>query len=194
MNALRLRFSGIPPMLATGHFTTEDRMRLAIKAAIMTIVFFGAVNYAAYLQTGRSLFPLWLEKTLARITRLKADAGQALSSVNMPGGSGDVFYKWADADGVQHYTNIPPPAGTASEIVQVNPDANLTRAVVPPQSQTPQTPPAAAPADQATAPAEVEAPFPYSPEQIKKTLDDARNAQQMMNEKLEKQQRILENL
>ncbi|MFN7552889.1 MAG: DUF4124 domain-containing protein [Pseudomonadota bacterium] len=32
------------------------------------------------------------------------------------------FYKWKDADGVTHYTTTPPPEGTRSDRVAVNPE------------------------------------------------------------------------
>jgi hypothetical protein len=171
-------------------------MRLAFKVAVMTLVLFGGMNYMAYLYTGKSFFPAWLEKTRARIANFKQDASEALGSVKTAAEdtTGRAIYKWTDADGVQQYTSDPPPEGVRAEIVRLDPNANLIRAVPVPES-APETP--AAPADSAPseqAPAAPDIPFPYTPEQIGKTMEDARNAQKTMNERIEQQQRILENL
>jgi hypothetical protein len=169
-------------------------MRLALKVVMMTLVLFGGMNYAAYLYTGKSFFPAWLEKTRARIANFKQDAAQALSSVKTEDTADQAIYKWTDADGVQQYTSDPPPEGVPAELVKLDPNANLIRAVPVPES-APETP--AVPADSASgeqAPAAPDIPFPYTPEQIGKTMEDARNAQKTMNERIEQQQRILENL
>ena len=48
-------------------------------------------------------------------------------------------YKWKDAQGVTHYADSPPPAGTKYDKVKT------TGSVVPPAGQTPPPPPAAKP-------------------------------------------------
>jgi hypothetical protein len=109
-------------------------MRLALKVVMMTLVLFGGMNYAAYLYTGKSFFPAWLEKTRARIANFKQDAAQALSSVKTEDTADQAIYKWTDADGVQQYTSDPPPEGVPAELVKLDPNANLIRAVPVPES------------------------------------------------------------
>ncbi|HEX5055705.1 MAG TPA: DUF4124 domain-containing protein [Gammaproteobacteria bacterium] len=172
--------------------------RLVLKAVMMTVVIFGAVNYMAYLQTGRSLLPLWFDKTLARLSGFKESATKVLDSVKEEAPHeavvSQVIYKWTDAEGVLQYTNTPPPEGVSAEVVKVDPNANLIQAVpVPGQEESAPVPVADAPANKEV-PEAPQAPFPYSPEQIKKTMDDAKKAQQMMNEKMEKQKQILDSL
>jgi hypothetical protein len=172
-------------------------MRLALKAVMLTIVIFGAVNYMSYLQTGSSLLPIWAEKTMAKIAHAKVVAIQALNSVNAreaQDSEAEVIYKWTDADGVLQYTNVPPSQGINAEIVQVDSNTNLIPAVTASQSEAEAVPLVTVPAVAEKLPAGPDQPFPYTPEQVKKTMDDARNVQQMMNEKLEKQQQVLDEL
>jgi hypothetical protein len=175
----------------------EKVMRLLFKALMMTVIMFAIVNYAAYLQTGRSLWPYFADKISARLADLKKDAGETLDSVQetaAPGSAKQIIYKWTDTDGVLQYTSEPPPEGMSAEIVKVDPNANLMQAVKAPEPEPEPVSVASAPAAPGKTPAGPDIPFPYTPEQIKKTMDDARNVQQMMNDKAEKQQQIMDQL
>jgi hypothetical protein len=172
-------------------------MRLVLKAFMLTVIIFGLVNYAAYLQTGKSFIPMWLDKTMARIERFKQGASEALGSAKAPvtqDASAGIIYKWTDAGGFLQFTDVPPPEGIQAEIIKVDPNTNLIPAVAAPQPESEALPVAAAPTEQDKTPASPDMPFPYTPDQIKKTMDDARKAQQMMNDKLQKQQQILDQL
>jgi hypothetical protein len=172
-------------------------MRLLFKTIMMTVVMFAVVNYAAYLKTGRSLWPFFADKISAKLAQLKKDAGETVNSVQetaAPESAKQIIYKWTDTDGVLQYTSEPPPQGISAEIVKVDPNANLMKAVKAPEPEPEPVPVAAAPAEQEKTPAGPDIPFPYTPEQIKKTMDDARNVQKMMNDKAEKQQQILDQL
>jgi hypothetical protein len=175
----------------------EMDMRLLFKAIMMTVVMFAVVNYAAYLQTGRSLWPFFADKISAKLEHFKKGADETLNSVQetaAPGSTTEVIYKWTDTDGVLQYTSAPPPYGISAEIVKVDPNANLMQAVKAPEPEPEPVSVAATPAEKEKTPAGPDIPFPYTPEQIKKTMDDARNVQQMMNDKAEKQQQILDGL
>lgn len=125
--------------------------------------------------------------------QVKENAFQALNSIDVSQAQDSAthtIYKWIDSNGVLQYTNIPPP-GINTEIVQVDPDSNLIPAVDASQVATPL---AGVPANAEKSPAAPDEPFPYKPEQIKKAMDAARNTQQMMDERLEKQQQIFDKL
>lgn len=170
-------------------------MRLILKLTLMTALLCGGLNYAAYLYTGKSLFPLWLEKTRAMAANLGQNASEALAALKAGATedeSSQVIYKWTNEEGVPQFSSAPPPEGIQAEIVKPDPDVNLIRAVPVKESA-----PAPAAPDSGDVEKTVAGPgeaFPYSPEQVQKTLEDARNARQMMNEKLQQQQRIMENL
>ena len=158
---------------------------------------FALVNYAAYLQTGRSLWPFFADKISAKLADLKKGTSETLDSVQetaTPGSVKQTIYKWTDTDGVLQYTSEPPPEGISAEIVKVDPNANLIQAVKAPEPEQEAVSVAAAPTETEKTPAGPDIPFPYTPEQIKKTMDDAKNVQKMMNDKADKQQQILDNL
>lgn len=174
-------------------------MRLMMKTVMMAVLFIGGLNYAAYLYTGRSLLPVWLEKTQAMLVNVRQGASDSLDSLKEQATAdvppGQVIYKWTNADGVPQYSNDPPPEGVNARIVQVDSNANLIRAVSLPES-APEPPSAAqtGSGDGGQAAAGPDKTFPFSPEQVKKTMEDAREARQSLNEGMEQQRRILENL
>lgn len=172
-------------------------MRLVLKVVMVIAVVFGGVNYVAYLQTGRLPLSLWAEKTMVAFRSFKKDASRALGSVTDAAtgeGESQVIYKWTDAQGVLQYTNVAPPANVAVEVVEVDPNANLVPAAPVQQSEPVPVPAAAAGEVKEKTPAGYEMSFPYSPEEVKKNFDDARKGQQMMQERMQKQQEILDNL
>lgn len=52
-----------------------------------------------------------------------------LSDAPAPGAQAARIYKWRDAAGRWHYDQSPPPAGTAYEVMEADPDANLLPAL-----------------------------------------------------------------
>lgn len=172
-------------------------MRLMWKIILMAVLLCGGLNYAAYLSTGRSLFSISLEKVWAMTANLGQNAADALGSLKADAPeveTSQVIYKWTNEEGVLQYSNAPPPAGTPAQIVKPDPDANLILAVPVPESAPEPAHVTTGSGDGEKPVADAGEPFPYSPEQIKKTVEDARDAQRIMNERLQQQQQILENL
>lgn len=172
-------------------------MRLMLKIMLMTALLCGGLNYAAYLSTGRSLFSAWMEKARAMIANLGQYASDALGSLKADAPESEtsqVIYKWINEEGVLQYSSVPPPEGRSAEIVKLEPDVNLIRAVPVPESTPEPTQTATGSGDGKKPATESSEPFPYSSEQVKKTMEDARDTQRMMNERLQQQQQILEKL
>lgn len=84
------------------------------------------------------------------------------------------IYKWRDAQGEWHFSNTPPPAGAAVEVKTYRSDSNIIPA---PRAPTPR------PTEKSiTGPsADSRLPIPGLPDPttVKKALDDARNVQQL---------------
>lgn len=90
-------------------------------------------------------------------------------------------YKWHDSGGQTHYTNDPPPQGVQAELVSVHPDTNVVPAVDPPVSDDH----AAVLKEQ-----EVSAGSVYSPNNIQRLMDNARNVQNILNDRAEEMRKL----
>lgn len=145
---------------------------------------------------------------LLPFTILKDDSGNTLMSLknmklpdfsmpdmpDMPGGktlspigSGgeDLFYKWYDAQGNVQFTTEPPAQGIEYTIKGYDPDANVIQAVKIPAEPAPDSG-TDTPTKTKLKPGDVE--NPYDPESIKKLMDDARNIQNILNQRYQDQE------
>ena len=96
-------------------------------------------------------------------------------------GSGgvDTFYQWYDPKGNVQFTTEPPPDGVEYKVKQYDPNANVIQAVTLPVEDT----------DVAATPEKSvqELPSPYSEESIGQLFEDARNIQNLMNQRIKSQ-------
>lgn len=91
-------------------------------------------------------------------------------------------YQWVDEKGVKHYSNTPP-AGQQAETLHLRSDTNLIKAIEPPAEKKPSRPKVTSIGGGMT--------NPYSPGGAKKLMDDAKNVQELLNQRFERQQEIL---
>lgn len=96
-------------------------------------------------------------------------------------GKTTIVYKWQDADGEWHFSNIPPPEGVASQVQTYRADTNVIQAPRPPKATV--TP---APANNAP-PAVPDTGIPGlpAPDKAKKLMDDARAVQELNNDRMD---------
>ena len=109
-------------------------------------------------------------------------------SVGMSGGQVTI-YEWRDSEGDIQFTNEPPPQGVEFEIRQFDPNANVIQSVkLPPAKPEP----AASETQQPQESGAPEAPSPYSPESVKKLMDDAKNVEKLLNQRFQNQQSAID--
>jgi hypothetical protein len=152
----------------------------------MLVVMVGVVTYGTYIMTGRVPWQglTSLKKPDLKIPELGLPAQQAVKQR---------FYKWEDEDGVRHFSSEPPGDNLRYEIVEVDPNINVVAPVpLEPNEAVPEQAHEAS-SDKREAD-ENDSPFPYSPERVKKLMDDARDVQKTLNERAEKQQELLNDL
>ena len=168
-------------------------MRFLPKTVMLTVAIIGVAAYVGYLKTGTSVWRLWEDRTAGKVVAVKERIAQAWHSVRsaaVQDDVGTVIYKWVDIDGVLQYSNVLPSPDIAVEVVVIDPQANLVPAIVAP-ARGMDNKVAVESSTDGNKPTSL---LPYTPEQLKESLDDARNAQQMMNQKLEHQQQVLDKL
>ncbi len=103
-------------------------------------------------------------------------------------GQTDYFYKWYDGDGNVQFTTEPPPEGVEYTVKGYDPDTNLIQAVKAPVEAAPEP----APRDSAKPDLDTGAlDNPYSPENVKKMIDEAKNVQKILNQRYQDQESAL---
>jgi len=91
-------------------------------------------------------------------------------------------YKWRDKNGVMQFSNIPPADGSSAEQVVLQPNHNVVPAVKIPERET------------VAAEVSSETPNPYSIKGMKKVMEDAKGVEQLLQDRHEQQQKMLNNL
>lgn len=90
-----------------------------------------------------------------------------------------LVYKWQDKNGEWHFSNQPPPEGVASNVTTYRSDVNVMQAPKadqpPPQEKT-TTAPGSDPADPPLIPL-------ADPGRVKQLIDDAKNVQNLMDDR-----------
>lgn len=111
------------------------------------------------------------------IAKLKAKAPKNLTNVVTD--EKVQLYKWRDEHGVMQFSNTPPPATANAEKVELNPNKNLVQAINVPE-----------PVEQKPS-FQTETPNPYSVQGMKKVMDDARGVEELLRNRHEQQQKML---
>jgi len=111
-------------------------------------------------------------------------------SLNLPengqgGNREDIIYQWRDAKGKLHFTSAPPAEGIEYTAKGYDPNANLIQSIEVKHEETETT--AVEPA--INKPSDIG--NPYSPKNIQKLIDDAKNVQSLMNERMKQQEALL---
>lgn len=153
--------------------------KLVIKCLLMVGIMVGISNYALYIMTGK--MPFDSAPKISFSAPSQHDLRRGLS------GGKETVYKWTDAQGKIHYSSEPPQNQSLAKKLEINPDANLIQGLAPQTSQKPEP----KPAQPASVPGGVNA---YNPAAVKKLVDDAKNVQNLLNERNEATQKALQNL
>lgn len=172
--------------------------KLIFKAVLVAGIMLGLSSYAGYLMTGQLPFSFLKNltgnlqstareklsdlKTLERPKNQKTETGEVLNTGNA------TVYKWRDAEGVLHYSSEPPPQGTQASTMLLDSKVNVLSAVKAPISES---------QPEKSAAKEVVAEGlsnPYTPEGVKEIMDKTKKTQKQMQERMEQQQKILQDL
>ena len=105
------------------------------------------------------------------------------------GGGQVTIYEWRDSRGGIQFTNEPPPEGVEYQVRQYDPNANVIQSV---KSPTAAPEPEVAENSEPETAGTLEAPSPYSPEGVKKLMDDAKNVEKLLNERFQRQQSAID--
>ncbi len=123
------------------------------------------------------------------------DIGKAADEIPGTSGQLSVIYEWTDAKGNLNFTTEAPPAGVAYVVKTYDPNSNVIQAVKPiveaAATSEENSDSSAARGDESAGDGLGN---PYSPQQIEKLFDDAKNVQKQLNERVTKQQQMIENL
>ena len=112
--------------------------------------------------------------------KLKAKAPKNLTSVVSD--KKVQVYKWRDEHGVMQFSNTPPPGVSSAERVELNPNSNLVKFVKVSEKEKPKEV------------AKVESASPYSINGMKKVMGDAQSIEEMLQQRHEDQQTMINNL
>lgn len=167
------------------------------KAIFMGFVFlvlaFGSTSYMNYLNSGKMVLPFAnffqgksAESLLGDLKDTAASATEEISSKVPAKSNVNKVYKWQDEQGQWHYGSKAPEEAANAKALSINPNQNVMQAVKVPEPEV-----AAEPKKPAQA---VVKPNPYSPAQVKETIEEAKNVQNLLNERLEAQNKALETL
>ena len=101
-------------------------------------------------------------------------------------GTGEVeIYEWIDSEGAIQFSNQPPPAGVEYQVRQFDPNANVIQSVELPAEEAE----TAAVEAQESGPGDAqESASPYTPEGVKKLMDDAKNVEKLLNQRFQSQE------
>ena len=152
--------------------------KIILKMVVMLVVVVGVSNYALYIMTGKTPFST---------NNLKMPDISAPSVDSLVNGGKTTAYKWTDENGVVHYSSEPPPEHRQVEVLEVDPNVNLVQGVekkeeiAGPGSQGPGSQPAL----------DLPGGNVYSPENVQKLIQDAKDVQQKLNERYKEQEKIV---
>jgi hypothetical protein len=150
-------------------------VRTIIKGLLALLVVAGAAPFILPLDEGRPLLSL---------DDLKAPSLPELPKVDLTSPAGESaaepgpahVYRWKDEGGNWHYSDEAPPEGTAYETIVTEPVRNTIPAPAQPASEPEGTAAAGASED------DTDTPSIYSPEGVRKVLEDARDVQTLMDD------------
>lgn len=159
--------------------------KLVVKVTIMMVIMVGVGNYAVYLMTGKSPFSTDdIKVPKLGVPKLEVPVLSNLSVPSLPAQK-ETAYKWTDENGVVHYSTEPPENQQAAvKKLEVDPNQNVIQSVEIAEAKNQQT--TAETAQNPTIQS------PYSAGAAKKLIEDAKNVQNLLNERYEKQKRIID--
>ena len=141
--------------------------------SVTPMIYMGKFDPLSFLSSG-------LGNNASEFEKLKAKAPKNLTSVVTD--EKVQVYKWRDANGVMQFSNTPPPTVSGAEQVVLDPNHNLVQAVKVPEKEEP------------AEVANVETPSPYSVKGMKKVMDDAKGVEQLLQQRHQNQQNMLNDI
>ncbi len=146
------------------------------------LVILGIMSVTPMIYTGKfdpmSFLDSGLSNGSSEFKKLKAKAPKNLTSVVSD--EKVQVYKWRDKNGVMQFSNTPPPSDKGAEQVELDPNSNLMQAVKVPEEK-----------EEPAEVANVEKPNPYSVKGMKKVMDDAKGVEQLLQQRHEDQQKMM---
>ncbi len=151
--------------------------KLIFKCTVMVVIFIGISNYGLYLTTGK--VPSF-KSMLPDLSFNTPDVSELTPSFNK-----DTVYKWVDENGVTQYSSEPPPEQAKAEVMTLDPNTNVIQGLeLKEEENTENANPKVAVPDGNI----------YSPENIKKIMDDTKNVQNLLDDRFKNQQKALDDL
>lgn len=147
--------------------------KMIFKMVVMLVVVVGVSNYALYIMTGKTPFSA---------NDLKMPDISAPSVDSLVNGGKTTAYKWTDENGVVHYSSEPPPEKQQVEVLEVDPNVNLVQGI---QKKEEVPGPGSQPS------LDLPSGNVYSPENVQKLIQDAKDVQQKLNERYKEQEKIV---
>ena len=147
--------------------------KMIFKMVVMLVVVVGVSNYALYIMTGKTPFST---------NSLKMPDLSAPSVNSLVNGGKTTAYKWTDENGVVHYSSEPPPEQQQVEVLEVDPNVNLVQGI---QKKEEIPGPGSQPS------LDLPGGNVYSPENVQKLIQDAKDVQKKLNERYQEQEKIV---
>lgn len=149
------------------------------------LVILGFISVLPMIYMGKfdpmSFFDSDMSSGMSEFQQLKAKAPKGITSVVTD--KKVQIYKWRDEHGRMQFSNTPPPQGGNAEQVVLDPNKNIIQAVkIPPKEE------------EKKSLAKTEMPNPYSLQGAKKVMKDAKGVEQMLQDRHDAQQKMMDGL
>ena len=172
----------IKSILSSNRQITEHAMKLKI---VSMLIILAVLSVMPMIYTGK-FDPSAL---ISADDELDFDLGRFVASVFKKGSDAVVdkkvqVYKWRDKDGVMQFSSEPPSDTHDVEQIVLHPDSNVVQSVTVNEKETLQP----------VAKAENLVATPYSINGMKKVVDDAKGIEEMLQQREEQQQKILNDI
>lgn len=152
--------------------------KFALKIVLMLAIVVGLSNYGLYLMTG--------QLPLARL-ELPDFTAPDLSAANPLKDKTEKAWKWVDENGVTHYSTEAPAQQHLAQEIEVDPNTNLIQSIpVLKEKETKES-------SETTSITPVEGPI-YDPKNIQQLMENAKKVEQVLQERHERQEEILNDL
>ncbi len=112
------------------------------------------------------------------------DSGSSVSTSGK-----DIIYKWRDQKGELHFSSSPPPEGIEYSVKGYDPNTNLIQSV---KIRTEETEQPGQPEIETQTKKPLDIGNPYSPQKVEKLIEDAQNIEKLLNDRLKKQQALID--
>lgn len=147
--------------------------KLLIKCAFVVCLAMGISYYMMYIMTGQMPFDA-NDISMPDIS---------LSPKKLVSGGKETVYKWVDANGVTQYSSEPPPEQKQATALELDPNINII-----------QKPPVIHREKAKDGPKLQPSGPIYSPGNVKKLLDDAKNVEKVLDDRFEQQKKTIDGL